>query len=78
MTVDYCVLNQVIALITIAVLEIVSLLKQISKNTGASCHSLLQGTFPTQGSNLGLLHWQVASLLTEPPEALGIWLPEID
>ena len=24
------------------------------KNTGVSCHSLLQGTFPTQGSNLGL------------------------
>ena len=27
-----------------------------SKNTGVGCHSLLQGTFPTQGSNLGLLH----------------------
>ena len=26
------------------------------------CHSLLQGLFPTQGSNLHLLHWQVASL----------------
>ena len=25
-------------------------------NTGASCHSLLQGIFPTQRSNLGLLH----------------------
>ena len=24
------------------------------KNTGASCHFLLQGIFPTQGSNLGL------------------------
>ena len=23
------------------------------------CHSLLQGIFPTQGSNLCLLHWQV-------------------
>ena len=30
------------------------------KNTGVGCHSLLQGTFPTQGSNLGLLHhWQI-------------------
>ena len=25
------------------------------KNTGVDCHSLLQGIFPTQGSNLGLL-----------------------
>ena len=34
------------------------------KNTGEGCHSLLQGIFPTQGSNLGLLrllHWQVDS-----------------
>ena len=26
------------------------------KNTGAGCHSLLQGIFPTQASNQGLLH----------------------
>ena len=26
------------------------------KNTGVGCHSPLQGIFPTQGSNLGLLH----------------------
>ena len=26
------------------------------KNTGAGCHTLLQGIFPTQGSNPGLLH----------------------
>ena len=26
------------------------------KNTGVGCHSLLQGIFPTQGRNLGLLH----------------------
>jgi len=26
------------------------------KNTGVGCHILLQGIFPTQGSNLGLLH----------------------
>ena len=25
------------------------------KNTGVGCHSLLQGIFPIQGSNLGLL-----------------------
>ena len=27
-----------------------------SKNTGVGCHSLLQGIFPTQGSNPGVLH----------------------
>ena len=26
------------------------------KNTGVGCHFLLHGIFPTQGSNLGLLH----------------------
>ena len=30
------------------------------KNTGMGCHFLLQGIFPTQGLNLGLLHcWQM-------------------
>ena len=33
-----------------------------SKNTGVGCHLLLQGIFPIQGSNPGLLHWQVDSL----------------
>ena len=28
------------------------------KKTGVGCHSLLQGIFPTQGLNLGLLHCQ--------------------
>ena len=32
------------------------------KNTGVGCHFLLQGIFPIQGLNLGLLHWQVHSL----------------
>ena len=40
------------------------------KNTGVGCHTLLQGIFPTQESNLHLLcllHWQVGSLpLTSP------------
>ena len=31
------------------------------KNTGVSCHALLQGIFPTQGSNPCLLHWEVGS-----------------
>ena len=28
------------------------------KNIGVGCHSLLQGILPTQGSNLGLLHYR--------------------
>ena len=35
------------------------------KNTGVGCHAVLQGLFPTQGSNLHLLHllhWQAGSL----------------
>ena len=34
------------------------------KNTGVGCHFLLQGIFPTQGSNpclLGVMHWQADS-----------------
>ena len=33
----------------------------LGNNTGVGCHALLQGLFPTQGSNpclLGVLHWQ--------------------
>ena len=40
------------------------------KNTGVGCHFLLQGIFPTQGSNPHLrclLHWQVDSLPLAPP-----------
>ena len=36
----------------------------------SGCHALLQGIFPTQGSNwhqLCLLHWQVGSLPVVPP-----------
>ena len=36
------------------------------KDTGLGCHSLLQGIFPTQGSNpclLWFMHWQADSLL---------------
>jgi len=28
----------------------------LGKNTGVGCHALLQGIFPTQGSNPGFLH----------------------
>ena len=40
------------------------------RNTGVGCHFLLQGIFPTQESNLCLLHslhWQVDSLPLAPP-----------
>ena len=40
------------------------------KITGAGCHFLLQGIFPTQGSNpclLSLLYWQADSLPLVPP-----------
>ena len=42
------------------------------KNIGVACHALLQGIFPTQGSNrVCLLNWQVSSLwLASPGEAL--------
>ena len=33
-----------------------------AKKTGAGCHLLLQGIFPTQGSNPRPLHWQVNPL----------------
>ena len=40
------------------------------RNTGVGCRALLQGVFPTQGSNLhlfSLLHWQAGSLPPAPP-----------
>ena len=40
-------------------------------NIGVGCHVLLQGIFPTQGSNPSvfcLLHWQLGSLPLVPPE----------
>ena len=43
------------------------------KNTGMGCLALLQGIFPTQGSNLRLLcllHWQAGSLSLAPPGKL--------
>ena len=36
------------------------------KNTGVGCCFLLQGIFPTQGSNLGLLHFR-QTRQSEPP-----------
>ena len=39
------------------------------KNTGVGCHFLFQGTFPSQGSNPRLLHWQVGSLPLSHPRS---------
>ena len=38
------------------------------KSTGACCHALLQGIFPTQELNVRLLNWQADSLPTVPPD----------
>ena len=45
------------------------------KDTGVSCHALLQGIFLTHGLNpsfLCLLHWQAGSLPLAPPGKL-LW-----
>ena len=45
------------------------------QNTGVGSLSLLQGIFPTQGSNPGLLHLQADSLPAEPqgkPKNTGV------
>ena len=39
----------------------------VARKAGMGCHALLQGLFPTQRSNPGLLHWGADSLLSEPP-----------
>ena len=39
-------------------------------DSGVGCHFLLQGIFLTQGSNLGLLHWQADSLPLSHQESL--------
>ena len=49
----------------------------LGKNTGVGCHALLQGIFPTQGSNpclRHLLHWQVDSLPPAPPGKPRMWI----
>jgi len=38
----------------------------LGKNPGVGCHALLQGIFPTQGSNPGLLHCR-QTVPCEPP-----------
>ena len=43
----------------------------LGKNTGVGCHSLLQGIFPTQGLNLGLLRCKQI-LYPEPRGIIGM------
>ena len=47
------------------------MLPTLSKNTGVGCHFLLQGVFPTQGSNLHLLA-SYSDRLGEDGEMLGL------
>ena len=41
------------------------------KNTGVGSHSLLQGVFPTQGSNQGVLHCR--QILCHPSHQGSLW-----
>ena len=46
------------------------------KNTGMGCRALLQGIFPTQGLDpglLSLLHWQVGALATWKDQVSIYW-----
>ena len=64
---DFFLLFSLRELIPSVVLSLLSHVR-LCKNTGVGCHFLLQGIFPTPGSNLSLLHWQVDSLpLSQTP-----------
>ena len=52
-----------------------------TKNTGVSCPALLQGIFPTQGSNpciLYLLHWQAGSKGRATHSSILAWRIPVD
>ena len=60
-----CTLNHVQLFATLWTVACQVPLSMAGKNTGVDRHALLQGIFPTQGSNpplLGPLHWQMGSL----------------
>ena len=50
--------------------------RQAGKKTGAGCHALIQGIFPTQGSNPGLLHcrWILYHLSHQGSPRILEWL----
>ena len=50
---------------TVALQDLLSPWDFPGRNTGVGCHSLLQGIFPTPGSNPGVLHWSASSLLQD-------------
>ena len=48
----------------------------LGKSSGVGCHFLLQGIFPTQGSNPGLLHCrQTLYCLSHQGSPTGSWIP---
>ena len=65
-----CVLSHFSHVQLFATLWLLCPWNSLCKSTGVCCHALLQGIFPTQGSNpypLLLLHWQAGSLPLAPP-----------
>ena len=48
------------------------------KNTGVSCHFLLQGIFPTLGLNPGFPHCRQTLLPSEPPGKSGESLRQLN
>ena len=48
------------------------------KNTGVGCHALFQGIFPTQGSNLGLLHCRQILYRLSPQGSLYLLVNVLD
>ena len=51
----------------------------IDKNTGVGCHFLLQRIFPTQGSNLGLLHcWWVVYHLSHQGSHIPLFIISVN
>ena len=48
------------------------------KSTGVCCHALLQGIFPTQGSNPCLLRWQAGSSLLSHLESPPLSFPPLN
>ena len=49
----------------------------LGENTGVGCHSLLQGIFPAQESNLhllSLLHWEIARVQPQWIQGKSKWV----
>ena len=59
-------------------LQVPSPWDSLGKSTGMGSHFLLQGIFPTQGSNWGLVHWQADSLLLSHLGSLPFDVGEVE